>query len=192
MPVYFIQAGEGGPVKIGFTDHIGRRISKMQSDNHERLRVIALYEGDQGAEVRIHEQLAAFRLRGEWFSPVENVLSYGCDLRPLAFPAPAVDMPVWRKGVSVQAYFAQRGAQRLAASALGLNPAAVCQWHRVPARHVAALSAATGMPVATMRPDLFRLFWSDEQMERVTGISASELRPELRKGPRRLATASAA
>ena len=36
----------------------------------------------------------------------------------------------------------------------GISSAAVSQWTRVPERHVWAVSKVTGIPAATLRPDL--------------------------------------
>lgn len=68
MAVYLIQAGDAGPVKIGFTENVAGRLIKMQADNHEPLRVLALYEGDKTHEATLHELFASVRLAGEWFA----------------------------------------------------------------------------------------------------------------------------
>lgn len=45
------------------------------------------------------------------------------------------------------------GVTRLA-RAIGVTSAAVAQWHMVPAARIQAVSAATGIPPAELRPDL--------------------------------------
>lgn len=69
MAVYFIQAGEGGPVKIGFARNIADRMKKIKSDNHEELRLVAAFVGDVADEISIHAMFSMHRLRGEWFRP---------------------------------------------------------------------------------------------------------------------------
>ena len=76
MPVYFIQAGDGGPIKIGFAKDVKRRLTKMQADNHERLRLRVVLEGDREEETRLHRQFYRCRLFGEWFHPSTNLLQY--------------------------------------------------------------------------------------------------------------------
>lgn len=70
--IYFIQAGEGGPVKVGYVDTEDRqavdfRLGLLQVGNHEQLNVLATMPGGIGVERELHEKLAAGRLRGEWF-----------------------------------------------------------------------------------------------------------------------------
>lgn len=75
MPVYMIRAGEHGPVKIGYSDDILRRITKMQADNHEPLRVIRALEGGQELEARLHLHFGEVRRSGEWFEFREEMLT---------------------------------------------------------------------------------------------------------------------
>ena len=73
--IYFIQAGEGGPIKVGFTSmKPERRISHIQTGCPWPIKVIGLIEGDAADEKRIHKQLAPYKTKGEWFSPVAEVL----------------------------------------------------------------------------------------------------------------------
>lgn len=47
------------------------------------------------------------------------------------------------------------GGYAALAAAIGLTRAAVFQWRRVPADRVIAVEAATGIPRARLRPDLY-------------------------------------
>lgn len=71
MPLlYFIQAGDdSGPIKIGFTSNIERRVSELQTGNHLPLHVLAsfLLDNADAVEQALHVAFAAFRLEGEWF-----------------------------------------------------------------------------------------------------------------------------
>jgi len=68
MPVYLIRAGEHGPVKIGFSEDVTLRLTKMQADNHERLSVLRLLVGAQPEEALLHDRFANHHLHGEWYS----------------------------------------------------------------------------------------------------------------------------
>lgn len=68
MPAYAIRAGESGPVKIGWSADVPNRLIKMQADNHERLRVLRLWEGGIVEEAMLHILFADLHLRGEWYS----------------------------------------------------------------------------------------------------------------------------
>lgn len=82
MSVYFIQAGEGGPVKIGYAKDFTIRISKIQADNHEPLVALACIGGDQEVERKLHKQFWRHRIRGEWFRPADEVLAFIAALDP--------------------------------------------------------------------------------------------------------------
>lgn len=51
----------------------------------------------------------------------------------------------------------EMGPTALAAE-LGVGPSAVTQWVRVPAEHVTTVARLTGIPASELRPDLAALF----------------------------------
>ncbi len=70
--VYFIQAGENGPVKIGRARDPEARRRALQVSNHECLTLLAVSPGleepqAEAAERPLHVELIAFHVRGEWF-----------------------------------------------------------------------------------------------------------------------------
>jgi hypothetical protein len=72
--VYFIQAGEGGPVKIGWSDDVGKRLRDLQGAHYEELRLLCVYgglgrQGHTRLEKVFHRVYAPARIRGEWFRP---------------------------------------------------------------------------------------------------------------------------
>jgi len=86
MAVYFVQAGEGGPIKIGFAGDVRRRIAKMQSDCPSLLRVIGVVpDGTEHHEGLFHQRFGASRERGEWFRPSEEILAFASGLSPLGW-----------------------------------------------------------------------------------------------------------
>lgn len=74
MVVYFIQEGAGGPVKIGFTRYLASRIAALQTGRKERLALLGTRPGGFAEEQALHRRFAAYRLEGEWFRPVPEVL----------------------------------------------------------------------------------------------------------------------
>ena len=72
--VYFIQAISGGPIKIGVTTNIVRRVKALQT--HEPLRVLATVQGEEALERDLHKRFASYRKEGEWFEPAEELLEY--------------------------------------------------------------------------------------------------------------------
>lgn len=74
--VYFVQAGgDGGPIKIGSSGDVGRRLGVLRSDHYEELVVLGSCLGGFVREYELHDELAEARIRGEWFRPTEAVLA---------------------------------------------------------------------------------------------------------------------
>lgn len=71
--VYFIQAGEHGPIKIGVATDPEHRRQMLQTGNSADLILRAAIPGSgHGAlklERKLHDRFAAGRMQGEWFRP---------------------------------------------------------------------------------------------------------------------------
>jgi Meiotically up-regulated gene 113 len=68
MAVYFVQAGDGGPVKIGFAEDVTGRILELQAGNHLPLIVRRIVPGSRLVEAWLHRRFSVSRIRGEWFA----------------------------------------------------------------------------------------------------------------------------
>lgn len=66
MPVYMIQVGYVGPVKIGHTNDPQKRLTELQVAHYERLRILRLFEGGAVEEAMLHLRFADLHMRGEW------------------------------------------------------------------------------------------------------------------------------
>jgi hypothetical protein len=76
--VYFIQTGDGGYVKIGWTENeasLATRLISLQHANALRLSVIRVLDVERWAEFWLHGFFAEQRLIGEWFTFTEEMLS---------------------------------------------------------------------------------------------------------------------
>jgi len=70
MAVYVIQAGDDGPVKIGYTSGPAeKRLRGLQTGNPYKLRILKVFDGDERHESELHRRFAGHRIRGEWFDP---------------------------------------------------------------------------------------------------------------------------
>ena len=70
--IYFIQAGEAGPVKIGYSrsrEGAKKRLRDMATGHYETLHLRAVIPGEQIDEAELHAFWSHRRLRGEWFAP---------------------------------------------------------------------------------------------------------------------------
>jgi hypothetical protein len=77
--VYFIQSGDDGPIKIGFTRNLAARLRQLQTGHPAKLRVLRAFRGDERLEAWLHRHFAAHRLNGEWFTPHRDLLRYLVD-----------------------------------------------------------------------------------------------------------------
>ncbi len=79
MVVYFIQAGEGGRIKIGRTSSIRRRLTKMQTDAPCLLRLLGF--SPRLVEAVLHRRFDAYRVaRTEWFEPAPEIVEFAASL----------------------------------------------------------------------------------------------------------------
>ncbi len=67
--VYFMQAGEAGPIKIGLTVNLKQRLTEHQTSNPERLAIHAAIAGPPSNERVLHRFYKREWIRGEWFRP---------------------------------------------------------------------------------------------------------------------------
>jgi hypothetical protein len=98
MSVYFIQAEDGGPIKIGVATDVDKRLAGLQTSHHRTLVVRRVLEGSVELERELHERFASARLVGEWFRPIKRVAKFGHCI-PGA-PAPKKPRVVYRPMLS--------------------------------------------------------------------------------------------
>ena len=74
--IYFIQAQDNGPIKIGVTgDDPRKRMVKIQTDCPWPVRLLGAIEGTASQEKQIHLVLGRFKTQGEWFEPHPVVMA---------------------------------------------------------------------------------------------------------------------
>jgi len=73
--VYFIADGEDGPIKIGYTKaNPNLRLAQLQTGNPRKLELLFVMDGDRQWERSLHDNLADYRLAGEWFTRSQKVV----------------------------------------------------------------------------------------------------------------------
>lgn len=73
--VYFIQAGvEGGPIKIGWSCNVRRRLAELQTANATRLVLLTCIPGTLLDEKSWHHRFSDARLDLEWFRPTQELM----------------------------------------------------------------------------------------------------------------------
>jgi hypothetical protein len=74
--VYFIQAVEGGRIKIGTTIRLTERLKTLAKEAGSELRVLAVVDGDRKIEKGLHRRFSQLRAVGEWFEPGDDLLGF--------------------------------------------------------------------------------------------------------------------
>lgn len=163
MPVYFIQVGRDGPVKIGFSRNLKMRFNHLQNAHVETLRILREVEGGRVTEKHFHELFAGQHIVREWFRFSPEMLTAEppgdyASTRPRKpnpkFPRPpAGGLAAAIRGLDTHG---ARGTQTELAERLGLSRAAISLWKGVvPIERLIEVERATGVSRRLLRPDLF-------------------------------------
>lgn len=65
--IYFMQCGEKGPIKIGLTFNVQRRLTQAQTFNYQPVTLLGSIPGSQVLETALLRRFSEHKLRGEWF-----------------------------------------------------------------------------------------------------------------------------
>jgi hypothetical protein len=126
MPVYFIQAGDAGPIKIGHTNDVRKRLSMIQTSAPDHLRLLAVMDGGEAEERALHRELTDFRRVGEWFDPSPEVMGAVSRGRPVNERRHRKQ----RADTSVDRFVIAFGGTTATARLFGVLPSAVSNWRR--------------------------------------------------------------
>lgn len=145
-----------GLVKIGWSSNPRSRLSKINSDTSSPCALLGYVEGTREQEAALHLLLSGERAHAEWYRRGPAVSLFVSALPKPATPAPRVTIGA---ASALAQYRASAGLtmQALAAK-LGVDKSAVCKWEarKVPAERVRQIEAMTGIPASVLRPDIFQ------------------------------------
>ena len=75
--IYFIQAGDNGSIKIGYTaSDVESRLKTLQTGNPNVLSIIGTIPANKYEEKQTHHYFKHLRLNGEWFKPSDEITKY--------------------------------------------------------------------------------------------------------------------
>lgn len=74
--IYFIQNSETKHIKIGYSNDVRKRLSEIQISSPHELKILSICEGDIELEKELHDKFNDYYIRGEWFNPSEELISY--------------------------------------------------------------------------------------------------------------------
>jgi hypothetical protein len=149
VAVYFIRAGENGPVKIGHGNVPEQRLDAMQTGNHEILRIIRLMPGSMRIEALVHARFAPLKIRGEWYQYSDEMLTFSLDPKKVDVPLHPIKARIVQMGMTA---FELSVATSVSKSAISK----ILRGGRTPSPHLCKrISAVTGIPLHELRPDIF-------------------------------------
>ena len=126
MPVYFIQSGDSGPIKIGVAVNPEGRRANLQIGSAETLFIRRVIDGDARVERYLHEKFTHLRLSGEWFTPASDLLDLIANpTQAAAFCADAVLEDLSSPARLIVDKF---GGTRKMAEHTGLPPSTIQSW----------------------------------------------------------------
>lgn len=80
--VYFVKpVGQLGPIKVGHSIYPPSRLVSLQTWSPVELELVSQFEGSLETERAIHERFAQWQVRGEWFEPVDDLVSLAHGIR---------------------------------------------------------------------------------------------------------------
>lgn len=75
--IYFIQAADGtGPIKIGKTVNVPRRLSQLEIQTDLKLKVLYSMPGYTQEERQILKTFSLFHIKREWHEPDQSILDF--------------------------------------------------------------------------------------------------------------------
>jgi hypothetical protein len=73
--IYFIQAGDGGPIKIGYVTHVDQ-IKTWQEGSPVPLKILTTFEGGLEVEAYLHSKFSRLKQHGKWFKVSQEILDF--------------------------------------------------------------------------------------------------------------------
>lgn len=75
--IYFLRSPDDGPIKIGFTDDLPKRISQLETRYGIALVLLAIRPGGREEEKSIHRRFSRSRIgRSEQFLPDDDLMKF--------------------------------------------------------------------------------------------------------------------
>jgi hypothetical protein len=85
---YAIQVDPDGPVKLGISQNVQRRLEGLQTAAPYRLKLLVAVPGFRETEKSVHARFQDARIGGEWFNPTPELLDFIHDLKTRDCTAP--------------------------------------------------------------------------------------------------------
>lgn len=146
--IYFIECS--GRVKVGFSANPWQRMNKVSADAPFPCTLIGVMRGERDTEALIHAQWRHLHCHREWFAASKDFISWISE-NAIENPGEKTE----RSKGAIKGFKVPRGGKVKIARECGVTPAAVTQWHKVPAEYCSVVSRITGLGLHVLRPDIF-------------------------------------
>lgn len=73
---YFARPIQGGPIKIGYSAWPELRAGSLHWRHGDSVEILAILDGGRLRERELHGLFAEYRITGEWFAPVQEILDF--------------------------------------------------------------------------------------------------------------------
>lgn len=163
--IYFLQAGPGGPIKIGISADPAARLVELQTGCPWPLFCLFKAEGSVQNERDLHAVFDEDRIHREWFHPSRPLLGLieAAKVAGFTWPEPAMrserSPPVRsERDPPLMDAIRQVGGISALAKIAGTTRQNVHQWRKIPPTFVVVISKMTGIPQLDLRPDLPQIF----------------------------------
>jgi hypothetical protein len=74
--IYFIQQGDSGPIKIGFSTRPKERLRTLQTAHTDKLNMLHCELGSEADEARLHRKFSNIHIKGEWFKADDSLVEF--------------------------------------------------------------------------------------------------------------------
>jgi hypothetical protein len=75
--IYYIQSAEGGPIKVGYSNDVPRRIRQLEAHYGKPIAILGTMWGGRAEEAEIHARFAHLRIgRTEQFRPAADLMAF--------------------------------------------------------------------------------------------------------------------
>ena len=176
--VYAIRAAKVCLVKIGWSENPPKRVRQIRNHSPIDVVLVGFTEATRDQEIEAHTLLREYRVRGEWFQDLGAVAAFSEMLKPHVDIHVDGDSAYIVMDAIIARLKNEIGATELAKrlSELGssITSQAISQWNRVPAERALDVERVTGVSRQDLRPDL----WPREDIEAHDSAGVSQSRTE--------------
>jgi len=124
--IYFLQSGKG-PIKIGWSNNIKKRLPILQVGNPEKLILLKVIQGSISGEKEIHKRFAKHKIWGEWFRPIKELMDF-IELLPRCYMS-IQDKKIFYKHVAITKRYKFRQVLHYDLEQFGDNPQIRRMWN---------------------------------------------------------------